>query len=375
MRSHHSVLASLAAAAVLAGCSGPGGGDKYVLGLAAPLERSFGQNSRMGAQLAVDEINKAGGIDGHPLELRPRDDKGEGVAALAVAEEFYGDPAVLAVVGHANSDPLMDAASVYQRGLAAVGTSATSTEIAALGEWIFRVASSDSANAAELARSAAGAGRRVAILYANDDYGQSLAQVFGQALENTGVTLVGRFPYLEDMKDFTPYIRALKARGAEVVLVAGLETGAATLIQQAHQFEWTPRFIGGDGLEPLAEMGERYNGTLVGVLYHPEMSPRARTFAEAFRAAYKREPDSSAATSYDAVQLIARALREGRASREGIRDYLAGVGRQGGSPRYDGVAGPVSFDANGDPVGKPVALVRIENGRFRLQQAAQVAAR
>jgi branched-chain amino acid transport system substrate-binding protein len=369
------VLATLAAAAVLAGCSGPGGGDRYLLGLAAPLERSFGQNSRLGAQLAVDEINAAGGIDGHRLELLPLDDKSEGETAIAVAEQFYENAAVLAVVGHANSDPLMDAAPIYQRGLAAVGTSATSTEIAGLGEWIFRVASSDSANAAALALSAAGAGRRVAILYANDDYGQSLAQVFGKALEGTGVALVGRFPYMEDMKDFTPYIRALKARGAEVVLVAGLEMGAATLIQQAHQLEWTPRFIGGDGLEPLAEMGERYNGTLVGVLYHPEMSPRARKFAEAFRAAFKREPDSSAATSYDAVQLIAAALREGRTSREGIRDYLAGVGREGGSPRYDGVAGPVSFDANGDPVGKPVALVRIENGRFRLQQSAQVATR
>ncbi|HEY7768581.1 ABC transporter substrate-binding protein [Longimicrobium sp.] len=375
MRSHHLVLASLAAAAVLAGCSGPGGGDTYLLGLAAPLERSFGKNSQLGAQLAVDQINAAGGIHGDSLKLWALDDKSEDTAAIAVAERFYDNPDVLAVVGHATSGPLMDAASVYQRGLAAVGTSATSTEIAGLGEWIFRVASSDSANAAELARSAAGAGRRVAILYANDDYGQSLAEVFGQALENTGVTLVGRFPYLEDMKDFTPYIRALKARGAEVVLVAGLETGAATLIQQAHQLEWMPRFIGGDGLEPLAEMGERYNGTLVGVLYHPDMSPRARAFAEAFRAAYKREPDSSAATSYDAVQLIARALREGRASRQGIRDYLAGVGREGGSERYDGVAGPVSFDANGDPVGKPVALVRIENGRFRLQQAAQVATR
>lgn len=368
------MLAACAAVLVLAGCSG-GGGDTYTLGLAAPLGRSFGENSRFGAELAVREINEAGGIDGHMLKLLPLDDKSEGDTAIVVAERFFNNPDVLAVVGHANSDPLMDAAAIYQRGLPAVGTSATSTEIAELGEWIFRVASSDSANAAALARSAAGAGRRVAILYANDDYGQSLAQVFEQALTSTGVTMVGRFPYMEEMKDFTPYVRALKARGADVVLVAGLEVGAATLIQQAQQLGWRPRFIGGDGLEPLVEMGELYDGTLVGVLYHPDMSPRARQFAEKFRAAYKREPDSSAATSYDAVHLIANALREGRTTRAAIREYLAGVGREGGAARYEGVAGPVAFDANGDPVGKPVALVRIENGRFRLQQAAQVATR
>lgn len=375
MRIHPYLRPAALALFLLAGCSREGGGT-YVLGLAAPLERPFGENSRLGAELAVREINAAGGINGRRLELRPLDDGGEGAKAIAVAERFYDDPAVLAVVGHASSDPLMEAAGVYQRGLPAVGTSATSTEIAEAGEWVFRVASSDSANAASLAAQAAGMGRRAAILYSNDDYGRSLAQVFERSLSGTGVALVGRFPYLEEMKDFTPYVRLLRERGAEVVMVAGLEVGAATLIQQAHGAGWTPRFIGGDGLETLVDMGPRYDGTMIGALYHPDMSPAAQRFAQAFRAANgNREPDSSAATSYDAVQLLARALREGHTSRAAIRSYLEGVGREGGSPPLEGVAGPVAFDANGDPVGKPVALVRIQNGRFHLQRATATAMR
>ena len=369
MRFH--VIARTAALALalplLAACSRKAGGE-YVLGLAAPLERSFGANSRDGAELAVREINAAGGIGGRDLVLRPVDDQAEESVAITVAQQLYDDPAVLAVVGHATSGALVAASGVYAQGLPAVGTSATSTEIAEAGEWVFRIASSDSANAASLAALAAGLGRRAAILYSNDDYGRSLAQVFERSLSGTGATLVGRFPYLEEMKDFTPFLRVLQKRGAEVVMVAGLEVGAATLIQQADAIGWRPRFIGGDGLEPLVDMGARYDGTLVGVLYHPEMSADARRFADAFRAAYRREPDSSAATSYDAVYLLARALREGRTTRAAIREYLAGVGRQGGSPPYQGVAGPVAFDANGDPVGKPVALVRIDGGRFRLQQ-------
>jgi branched-chain amino acid transport system substrate-binding protein len=366
MRSTHIRLPLAALLLSLAACNG-GGGGTYTIGLAAPLQRSFGENSRLAAEMAIKEINEAGGVNGHLLALKPLDDKAEESEAITVAQRMYDDASVLAVVGHANSGPMMAASEVYERGLPAVGTSATSTEISRLGEWVFRTGSSDSANAAALATSAAGLGRRVAILYSNDDYGISLADVFGRALAGTGATLVGRYPYLEEMKDFRPYIRLLKQRGAEVVLVAGLEVGAATLIEQSHELEWTPRFIGGDGLEPLAELGARYNGTLVGVLYHPEMSPAARRFAASFREAYKREPDSSAATSYDAVQLIAGALREGNTTRASIRRYLELVGRSGGAPPLAGVSGPVAFDENGDPVGKPVALVRIENGRFLLQ--------
>lgn len=372
MRLHHTLIRpfTLTLALPLLAACGRDGERTYVLGLAAPLERSFGENSRLGAELAVREINEAGGIGGHRLELRPVDDKAEESVAITVAQQLYDDPAVLAVVGHATSGALVAASGVYAQGLPAVGTSATATEIAEAGEWVFRVASSDSANAASLATLAAGLGRRAAILYSNDDYGRSLAQVFERSLAGTGAALVGRFPYLEEMQDFTPFLRVLRQRGAEVVMVAGLEVGAATLIQQADALGWRPRFIGGDGLEPLVDMGARYDGTLVGVLYHPEMSAQARKFADAFRAAYRREPDSSAATSYDAVYLLARALRDGRTTRADIREYLAGVGRPGGSAAYEGVAGPVAFDANGDPVGKPVALVRIDGGRFRLQQAA-----
>lgn len=360
------LVALLALVLPLAACTGGAEREPYLLGLAAPLDRPFGENSRMGAELAVREINAAGRIDGKLLELLAVDDQGDEAVAITVAESLYENPDVLAVVGHATSGAYAAASTIYNRGLPAVGTSATATEIGALGEWIFRVASSDSANAAALAGAAAGIGRRAAILYANDDYGRSLARSFEVGIEGTSVSLEGVYPYLEEMEDFRPYLRVLQARGAEVVLIAGLEVGAATLIEQAHAMGWRPRFMGGDGLETLVEMGPRYDGTLVGVLYHPAMSEDAARFAEAFRKAFGREPDSSAATSYDAVHLIARALRDGRDTREGIREYLEGVGRPGGSPPLDGVAGPIRFDENGDPVEKPVALVRIEGGRFVL---------
>ncbi|HEX2191261.1 MAG TPA: ABC transporter substrate-binding protein [Longimicrobiaceae bacterium] len=362
--------AALLVCAFLAAACGRGpGGDPLVLGLAAPLGESFGENSRLAAELAVREINDAGGIEGRRLELRPADDRSDPAEGIRVAQAFLEDPEVLAVVGHATSDPMIAGSTVYAQGLPVVGTSATSTEVARLGPWVFRVASSDSANAVELADAARALGRRVGILYSNDRYGRSLARVFDAALTRSGVPVVGFDPYQEEMEDFRPYLRRLRERGAEVVLVAGLETGASRAIAQAREVGLQARFIGGDGLEPLAGMGPEYEGTLVGTLFHPDAGERSRRFAEAFRRAFGREPDSSAATSYDAVYLIAGALRAGSRDRAAIRAYLEGVGRPGGAPAFEGVTGRVAFDENGDPVDKDFPVTEVSGGKLVLVRA------
>lgn len=356
--------------ALLAGACGGAADDALVLGLAAPIgDGSYGDNSLRGAELAIREINGGGGVGGRTLRLEAVSDSGRDSVAIAVAARLARDPEVLAVVGHASSGPMIAAAQEYESaGLPAVATSATSTRISRAGDFIFRVAGSDSANAAELARTARSLGARVSILYSNEDYGQSLAIVFRSSLAETGARLVGSDPYLEEMPaaDFEPYLRRLAGVGTQVMLVAGYEVGAAKLIPRARALMPGVRIMGGDGLEPLVGMGPEFDGTYVGMLFHPDVSDRAKRFAAAYRAAYQREPDSSAATAYDAVHLIARAIGDGHTSRGAIRDYLAGVGREGGSPVFEGATGPVRFDENGDPVAKPFTVVMIRGGRFVL---------
>lgn len=363
----------LAAVAVLGtGCRAESAGGTLTLGLAAPLTRTFGENSRMGAELAAAEINARGGAGGRTLVIQPRDDEADPAAAIRVAQAFAEDPEVRAVVGHATSGELLSAASVYNAAeIVAVGTSTTSTDIATAGPWVFRVASADSANAAAVAREALRSGRRVGILYANDEYGRSLRGAFLPALEEGGAQVVGDHPYLEEMPDFRPYLLRLKSRGAQVVLVAGLEVGAATLIRQMREVGLDARVLGGDGLESLTTQEGNYDGTMIGMLYHPEASDRAREFARAFRGRFGREPDSSAATAYDAVYLLARAADAGATSRGEIRRYLDGVGRPGGSEPFQGVTGPVAFDEHGDPRGKPVVIAAIQGSGFRLVRTSE----
>lgn len=372
LRRPATLLLATAALAGTAGCRADAAPDTVDFGLAAPLTRGFGENARLGAELAASEINARGGAGGRNIRIHPLDDEGDPAVAIRVAQAFVNQPEVRAVVGHANSGPLLAAAPVYNEGeLVAVGTSATSTDIAHAGPWIFRIASGDSANAAAIAREARRFGRRVGILYSNEEYGRSLRDVFVPALREAGAQIVGNDPYQEEMSDFRPYLERLQAHGAEVVLVAGLEVGAATLIRQMREVGLDAKVLGGDGLESLIEVEGNYDGTMMGMLYHPDAGENARAFAQAFRARFQREPESSAATAYDAVYLLARAVDAGATTREEIRRYLDGVGQPGGSEPFVGVSGPVAFDERGDPMSKPVVIAAIQGKRFRLVRTTQ----
>ncbi|HEX8394814.1 MAG TPA: branched-chain amino acid ABC transporter substrate-binding protein [Longimicrobium sp.] len=370
------VHALLCGACLLAGC-GRAGGNALVLGLAIPLTDGggkpdvYGVRSRMGAELAVMEINAGGGIGGDSLRLRVVDDHGDPGTAPTVADSLVADPQVLAVVGHVYSGTTLKAAERYQGHLAALATSATSPEISRLGDWIYRMAGSDSANAVALARAARGMGRRIGVLYSNDDYGQGLARNFTSALRQGGVEVLTADPFLDATPDFRPYLRRMKARGVDLVFVAGLQDPAARAITQAREAGLQARFLGGDGIEGLAEMGSGFDGTTVGVLFHPQMSDSARAFTARFRARFGQNPDSQAALAYDAVRLMARALRDGARSPEAVRAYLQTVGRSGGSDAFEGAAGTVKFDSNGDPVDKRFTLGVIGGGGIRLPEGAR----
>lgn len=322
---------------------------------------------RQGAELARRDINQAGGIRGRLLEFRAVDDAADPDSAMRVAEVLFRDAEVVAVVGHVNSGTTVQAAETYQRGLPAVATSATSPEVTRLGEWIFRVAPSDSANSVGLARFARGLDLPSGVLYQNEDYGRGLADGFRSALQAAGGRVLEVDPYLPETADLSPYLERMKMRGVRLVFLAGLQADAARIIRQAHEVGLDARFLGGDGVEGLASKGPEFDGTMVGLLFHPDASTASAHFAERFRAAFHREPDSFAALGYDATRLLATAAEAAGPRRSSIREYLARLGREGGTPPYEGVTGTIRFDANGDPVAKDFHVGSMKSGRITLE--------
>jgi branched-chain amino acid transport system substrate-binding protein len=152
----------------LAACGGTKG--PYMIGAAGPWKQGYGLQNLQGIELAVEEINQAGGIDGHLLRVMSRDDEGEGDKATKIAQDFVANRSVAAVIGHVNSSGMLAAAPVYDAGqLVAIATSATSPDLTGISSWVFRIISSDSLNGIALANFASKFGQRapasVAVLY------------------------------------------------------------------------------------------------------------------------------------------------------------------------------------------------------------------
>jgi len=362
------ILGLAALVASTAGCGGGGStGDTLRLGVAAPLEQFIGAQTLRGAELARDQLNADGGVRGKTVELLAVTDSASAQRAVPVADGFFNDPSVVAVIGHSTSGATLAAATIYNNGLAAVSPTATSPEISDAGDWIFRIASSDAANAAWLARFALrDLGTRAAILYANEPYGRGLRTAFGKAYSVGGGELVEEYPYIEGTtQDFEAYLLGIQMAGPDLIFIGGLDASAGLIIQQARALGIDAPIIGGDGLLGLSGLDPVYDGTYVGLLYHPDAPGQTgRQFVESYRSVYDELPDHFAALAYDAVMLVAQAAEEVGLDREKIRAYLQDVGS--GRSGFRGVSGRIAFDENGDPRGKSYAVGRISGDMMAL---------
>jgi branched-chain amino acid transport system substrate-binding protein len=350
----------------LAACAGTN--EPYVVGAVGPWKQGYGLQNLQGVQLATEEINKAGGINGHPLKLITRDDAGDGPQAAKIAQEFVDNSSISAVVGHVNSSGMLAAAPIYDGHLAAVATSATSPDLTGISSWVFRVISSDSLNGIALANFATRFGQRaktgVAVLYENNTYGRGLADSFRRSFHGDIISLD---PINADLPTAEPYISYLKSRKPRIVFVAGRVASGLKILEEAKRQGFSPIFVGGDGWQGILADTVMSEGAYIGMSFTPEdPSPAARAFVAAFKKKFNAVPDAHAALAYDATRLIAQALKEKGSDRRAVRSYLRALNRE---TAYAGLTGPAYFEDNGDPVGLRFQVLRAHRGLLTVATA------
>lgn len=332
---------------------------------AGPWTEVYGEMNKRGIDLAVEEVNARGGINGRPLRLVERDDQAEGTKAAQIAGEFVANRDVVAVVGHVTSGAMMAAARVYDQGLPAVATTASTPELSGISPWVFRVISSDSANGLTIARYLNRLGlKRAAILYENNAYGRGLSESFRRGYAGSLVSL-DPVP-TEGTANFEPYIAFLKTRTPDVVFVAGTNGSGRAILREARRQNLSAAFIGGDGWSSVVADTINAEGVYVATPFTAE-DPRnaAQQFVKAFRAKYRIDPDGNAALAYDATLLIVQAITRAGPSRAKVREWLAALNEQDAFP---GVTGPIHFLPTGDVVGRGVVMTRSRSGALQVER-------
>ena len=325
---------------------------------------------RLAADLAVEEINGAGGVRGRPLALAVADDSADAAVAVRVAREFVSNTDVVAVIGHLTSGATIAAAPIYnstQRPVVAITPSASNPDISSLGAFTFRACPHDLVHGTRLARWAQerlGAAR-AGLLYLNDDYGRGIRTAFSQSFTALGGTVVSEDPYLVTLDSFEPYLSRLRALGGvDVLMIAGTRAGAERILATLDSIDLDPVVLGGDGLTGIERSSVDAEGVYISEAYLPDRGgPRNAEFVAGYQAAYGNRPlDHRGATTYDIVYLLARAIEEAGTEREAIRDYLAGVGTA--TPAFEGVTGTIAFDEDGEVPGKDVVIGVVRGGRI-----------
>jgi branched-chain amino acid transport system substrate-binding protein len=340
-----------------------------VVAAAWPWKRRNDIDYRQGLEMAVQEINAAGGVNNRQLRLQQYDD-GESIdEGNVVAQKICNDYDVMAVIGHLQSYITIPVAPVYEMaGLVLIAPTATDPSLTAHGyRRVFQATFTDRDTGKALAELARKRHRRMAIVYVRNAYGRGLANAFEDRANEIGLLIVARRSYDsgEDVSGntFAPIIREWKALELDAILLAGEVPSAAHFVAQARAEGLLVPIFGGDAMSDPILMrvaGPAAEGMTLLSFFHPD-EPRPEV--QKFKAAYERRegasPGAGAALGYDAIYLLARGMQNANSA---APDEVARALHH--MPRWNGVTGGFRFDANGAAVDKRPILLIVRNGRF-----------
>lgn len=373
IRIHLAVAAAAALALTACGDSGGNGaGDEDVakIGVFLPLTGENAENGKQikdAAELYVDRYNEAD----HPfdIELVVRDDRGEPKTATNIAREFAQDDDVIAVLGSFTSTASMAAAPIFdQAGIPQLSPTSSHPDFTGLGKFVFRGTPTQDLEASLIAEHLVGTlgDSQPAIIYRQDDWGNSAAEAFNNGLEANGGSAVASEAVAPDSRDFRTLVTSLRGSGADSVYLALHYSDAAVLAQQMQASGWDPEVVTATSLytHQLLELGgESVDGWNVPAFFFAETTdPVVKEFVDDFEARYDEKPDAFGAVGYDSISVIGAALNEidqvGSDGREALGEAMSTV-------EVPGMTGLMKFDENGD-VQKPITWLDISGGEFVL---------
>ena len=323
-----------------------------------------------GIQMAVDEINAAGGVLGRPLTVLREDDHESVDRGRLVAQRLAGNDDVVAVIGHMQSYVSLPAAAIYDlSGLVHVAPTATDPRLTEQGyRRLFRMTFTDRETGAQMADFAAARGYdRVAIYYIRNAYGRGLANAFEERALERGVGIADRQSYdpntVAGDRALTDIVASWRDLDLSAIFIAGEPRQAAAMIRSARESGIAVPVLGGDalGTSSFVGLGGRFaEGAVVAAAFHPgDRREEVQRFSAAFRQRYGALPDASAALGYDAVRLLVHGItRAGGVDPDAVAEALRTT------TGWRGVTGAFAFTDDGDLVERTIGKVVVRDGQF-----------
>jgi branched-chain amino acid transport system substrate-binding protein len=361
---------------VLAACSGSSaltGPEEVKIGVIAPLTGDIpkvGQSTQNAAQMAIDEVNDAGGLEigdtTYTVVIQVEDNEAKAESSVAAATKLITQDNVVAIIGPQASKQAVPTGQVANdRETPMISPWSTNPDTTTNRPWVFRAAFLDPFQGpvvASFAQEEFGA-QTAAVLYdVASDYPKGLAENFRDAFQAQGGEVVGFETFSTGDADFSAQLTKIGQANPDVIFTPQYYNEVPLIVQQARELGIDVPILGSDswGTPDLLDLcGDACNGLFFSTHYAPDIATEvAQEFITAYEERFGEKPDDVAALTYDAFQLLYEAMRQaGSIEKEAIRDQLAAI------DRFEGVTGIMSFDEQGDPT-KCAVIIQIQNGAF-----------
>ncbi len=364
------ILALLAVSTLIFSCTQKTNENEILIGSYSSntgATATFGVYQLRGIEMAINEINAKGGINGKKIKHINYDNKSDGDETLAVVNRLISQDKVVAILGEATSGRSKIGASVAQQHKVPMLTSsATNPEVTKVGNYIFRACFIDPFQGYVMAKFMTEnlKLKKAAIMRdTKSDYSVGLSDIFAEKLKGMGGVIVTDVAYQEGDIDFKSQLTAIKAKGVDAIFIPGYYNEVALVAKQAKELGIKTPLLGGDGWSSpkLFEIAkDAINGNYFSNHYTTESNdPKTVEFVKLFKAKYNEVPDVMAALAYDATYMMAEAIGKTKSvTSENIREELSKI------KDFHGVTGKMSMDANRDAI-KSAVVVQVEGENYK----------
>lgn len=325
----------------------------------------YGTDQKAGFELAVDEINKAGGVNRAKIEALYRDPASEPKQAVTAFEELIKREKVIAIIGPTSSAEAFQAHPLAVRErIPVIPTSNNAKGIPQIGEYVHRFSIPEEDLLPSVAKKAVETFglKRVAMMYAAEDpFAVSGYEAFKQAFEAAKVQIVAIEVYNKKDADFSPQLTKIKGLNPDAIAIVGYAEDGAAIATQARGLGIKARFIGnaGFGSPQLIKLaGKAAEGAIAGTVWSADdPDPANVAFVRAFKAKFKRDPGTFAAQAYNTVYFVAEALKKaGKNDSESLQKALLSMGT------FKKLGSPVTMQKR-SAMG-PAIVLEVKNGKF-----------